>query len=66
MKVVKVTPRGYCLGVVKLIKWAKEADVKYAGRQIYMLGYLVHNKHVIDEIVETTHILYFCGIYIFR
>ncbi|GAA6237993.1 MAG: hypothetical protein SPLM_01180 [Spiroplasma phoeniceum] len=46
MKVVKVTPRGYCLGVVKSIKWAKEAAVKYAGRQIYMLGYLVHNKHV--------------------
>ncbi|WP_400248478.1 hypothetical protein [Spiroplasma sp. ald] len=32
MKVVKVTPRGYCLGVVKSIKWAKEAAVKYAGR----------------------------------
>lgn len=52
MKVVKVTPRGYCLGVVKSIKWAKEAAVKYAGRQIYMLGYLVHNKHVIDEIIN--------------
>ncbi|WP_425380439.1 4-hydroxy-3-methylbut-2-enyl diphosphate reductase [Spiroplasma endosymbiont of Stenodema calcarata] len=52
MKVVKVTPRGYCLGVVKSIKWAKEAAIKYAGRDIYMLGYLVHNRHVIDEIVK--------------
>ncbi|WP_338965564.1 4-hydroxy-3-methylbut-2-enyl diphosphate reductase [Spiroplasma endosymbiont of Sarcophaga carnaria] len=52
MKVVKVTPRGYCLGVVKSIKWAKEAAVKYAGREIYMLGYLVHNRHVIEEIVN--------------
>ncbi|WP_424526962.1 4-hydroxy-3-methylbut-2-enyl diphosphate reductase [Spiroplasma endosymbiont of Glossina fuscipes fuscipes] len=52
MKVVKVTPRGYCLGVVKSIKWAKEAAIKYAGREIYMLGYLVHNRHVIEEIVN--------------
>lgn len=52
MKVVKVTPRGYCLGVVKLIKWAKEAAVKYAGRKIYMLGYLFYNRYVIEEIVN--------------
>ncbi|WP_425379132.1 hypothetical protein [Spiroplasma endosymbiont of Polydrusus pterygomalis] len=52
MKVVKVTPRGYCLGVGKSIKWAKEAAIKYARREIYMLGYLIHNKHVIDEIVN--------------
>ncbi|AHF57975.1 4-hydroxy-3-methylbut-2-enyl diphosphate reductase [Spiroplasma eriocheiris] len=52
MNVIKVTPRGYCFGVVKSIKMAKDAIKNYPGQQIYMLGFLVHNHHVVNEITN--------------
>ncbi|AGM24918.1 4-hydroxy-3-methylbut-2-enyl diphosphate reductase [Spiroplasma chrysopicola] len=52
MNVIKVTPRGYCLGVVKSIKWAKDAAKQYHDKEIFMLGYLVHNQHVVKEIID--------------
>ncbi|AHI53065.1 4-hydroxy-3-methylbut-2-enyl diphosphate reductase [Spiroplasma culicicola] len=52
MNVFRVTPRGFCLGVVKSIKMAKEALKQYPDKNIYMIGLLVHNKIVVKELEE--------------
>lgn len=49
MKVVKITPRGYCYGVVDAMVIARNAAMdKSLPRPIYILGMIVHNKHVTD------------------
>ncbi|OFW75078.1 MAG: 4-hydroxy-3-methylbut-2-enyl diphosphate reductase [Alicyclobacillus sp. RIFOXYA1_FULL_53_8] len=49
MQVNKITPRGYCYGVVDAMVMAKQAaDDKTLPRPIYILGMLVHNRHVVD------------------
>lgn len=49
MEVVKISPRGYCYGVVDAMvlamQTAKNLDLP---RPIYILGMIVHNKHVTD------------------
>ncbi|WP_339020392.1 4-hydroxy-3-methylbut-2-enyl diphosphate reductase [Spiroplasma endosymbiont of Atherix ibis] len=52
MNVLKVTPRGFCLGVVKSIKMAKDAIKMYPEKKIYMIGLLVHNKIIVKELEE--------------
>jgi 4-hydroxy-3-methylbut-2-enyl diphosphate reductase len=56
MEVVKITPRGYCHGVVDAIKIARqvgaEAHAEPVPQPVHMLGYLVHNEHVTDELME--------------
>ncbi len=52
MDVLKITPRGYCHGVVEAIRAAKQAAKAHPGEKIRMLGYLVHNTHVTDELQE--------------
>lgn len=50
MDVIKVTPRGYCYGVVDAIQLAKQvARDPNAVRPIYILGQIVHNHHVVEE-----------------
>lgn len=49
MKVIKITPRGYCYGVVDAMIIARNAALdKTLPRPIYILGMIVHNKHVTD------------------
>lgn len=49
MKVVKISPRGYCYGVVDAMVLAKQAaDDPSLPRPIYILGMIVHNQHVVD------------------
>lgn len=49
MRVIKITPRGYCYGVVDAMVLAKRAaDDKSLPRPIYILGMIVHNQHVVD------------------
>jgi 4-hydroxy-3-methylbut-2-en-1-yl diphosphate reductase len=48
--VLKITPRGYCHGVVEAIRAAKQTAKERPGTKISMLGYLVHNTHVTDEL----------------
>jgi 4-hydroxy-3-methylbut-2-enyl diphosphate reductase len=48
--VLKITPRGYCHGVVEAIRAAKQTAKARPGERIHMLGYLVHNTHVTDEL----------------
>ncbi|TMD13956.1 MAG: 4-hydroxy-3-methylbut-2-enyl diphosphate reductase [Chloroflexi bacterium] len=50
MDVLKITPRGYCHGVVEAIRAAKQTAKERPGAPITMLGYLVHNTHVTDEL----------------
>jgi len=51
MDVLRITPRGFCHGVVDAIRLANEAGAQHQG-PVYMLGYLVHNAHVVDELAE--------------
>src|SRR5437588_13026663 len=50
MDVLKITPRGYCHGVVEAVRAAKQTAKARPGEKIRMLGYLVHNTHVTDEL----------------
>jgi 4-hydroxy-3-methylbut-2-en-1-yl diphosphate reductase len=49
MQVLKITPRGYCYGVVDAMVIARNAAMDTSlPRPIYILGMIVHNKHVTD------------------
>jgi 4-hydroxy-3-methylbut-2-enyl diphosphate reductase len=50
VEVLKITPRGYCHGVVEAIRAARQTARERPGEKITMLGYLVHNTHVTDEL----------------
>ncbi|WP_066049744.1 4-hydroxy-3-methylbut-2-enyl diphosphate reductase [Robertmurraya korlensis] len=53
MKVIKISPRGYCYGVVDAMVIARNAALdKTLPRPIYILGMIVHNKHVTDAFAE--------------
>ncbi|HEX5565305.1 MAG TPA: 4-hydroxy-3-methylbut-2-enyl diphosphate reductase [Sporosarcina sp.] len=53
MKVKKISPRGYCYGVVDAMVRARNAALdKTLPRPIYILGMIVHNKHVTDAFEE--------------
>ncbi|WP_077213999.1 4-hydroxy-3-methylbut-2-enyl diphosphate reductase [Bacillus dakarensis] len=53
MKVIKLSPRGYCYGVVDAMVIARNAALdKSLPRPIYILGMIVHNKHVTDAFEE--------------
>lgn len=49
MQVVKISPRGYCYGVVDAMVLALQtAKDQNVPRPIYILGLIVHNQHVTD------------------
>ncbi|QQZ10842.1 4-hydroxy-3-methylbut-2-enyl diphosphate reductase [Heyndrickxia vini] len=53
MEVMKISPRGYCYGVVDAMVIARNAALdKTLPRPIYILGMIVHNKHVTDAFAE--------------
>ncbi|PYZ98666.1 4-hydroxy-3-methylbut-2-enyl diphosphate reductase [Alteribacter lacisalsi] len=53
MDVLKISPRGYCYGVVDAMVLARQAaDNLDLPRPIYILGMIVHNKHVTDAFDE--------------
>lgn len=41
------TPHGFCFGINRAINLAKETSEKYS-KNIYFLGEIVHNQHVVD------------------
>ena len=53
MEIVKISPRGYCYGVVDAmvlaLQTAKNLDLP---RPIYILGMIVHNSHVTEAFKE--------------
>jgi 4-hydroxy-3-methylbut-2-en-1-yl diphosphate reductase len=49
VEVIKVSPRGYCFGVVDAMVVARKAAMnKDLPRPIYILGMLVHNRYVTE------------------
>jgi 4-hydroxy-3-methylbut-2-enyl diphosphate reductase len=49
MEVLRITPRGYCHGVVDAFRIAKQVRESTDG-PVHMLGHLVHNMHVTDDL----------------
>ncbi|MDY0323237.1 MAG: 4-hydroxy-3-methylbut-2-enyl diphosphate reductase [Candidatus Carbobacillus sp.] len=53
MEVIKITPRGYCYGVVDAMVIAQRAAQDQSlPRPIYILGMIVHNSHVVEAFRE--------------
>ena len=53
MEVIKISPRGYCYGVVDAMFIAQNAALdETLPRPIYILGMIVHNQHVTDAFRE--------------
>lgn len=53
MQVIKITPRGYCYGVVDALVMAKRAaQDPNLPRPIYVLGQIVHNRHAVNSLTE--------------
>lgn len=49
MEVVKISPRGYCYGVVDALVLAMQTAQNFdLPRPIYILGMIVHNRHVTE------------------
>ncbi|MDR0690607.1 MAG: 4-hydroxy-3-methylbut-2-enyl diphosphate reductase [Streptococcaceae bacterium] len=53
MKIINISPRGFCYGVVNAMVIAYNAALdKTLPRPIYILGMIVHNKHVTESFKE--------------
>ncbi len=53
MDVIKVTPRGYCYGVVDAMEIArKAAKDPTVPRPLYIIGLIVHNRFAVDELTS--------------
>jgi 4-hydroxy-3-methylbut-2-en-1-yl diphosphate reductase len=53
MEVIKVSPRGYCYGVVDAMEIArKAARDPNTPRPIYIIGLIVHNRFAVDELTQ--------------
>src|SRR5215471_19256622 len=51
MEVIKISPRGYCYGVVDALTIArKAAKDETLPRPIYIIGQIIHNRHAIEEL----------------
>ena len=49
MEVIKISPRGYCYGVVDAMVLAQQTAKNFdLPRPIYILGMIVHNSHVVQ------------------
>ncbi|GAC1447021.1 MAG: 4-hydroxy-3-methylbut-2-enyl diphosphate reductase [Ktedonobacterales bacterium] len=53
MDVIKITPRGYCYGVVDAMELArKAARDPSTPRPIYIVGLIVHNRFAVEELTR--------------
>jgi 4-hydroxy-3-methylbut-2-en-1-yl diphosphate reductase len=53
MEVIKISPRGYCYGVVDALTVARKAAKDPAlPRPIYIIGQIIHNRHAILELTS--------------
>jgi 4-hydroxy-3-methylbut-2-enyl diphosphate reductase len=53
MEVIKVTPRGYCYGVVDAMEIARKAARDPSlPRPIYIVGLIVHNRFAVEELTS--------------
>jgi 4-hydroxy-3-methylbut-2-en-1-yl diphosphate reductase len=53
MEVIRVTPRGYCYGVVDAMEIARKAarDASFP-RPIYIVGQIVHNRFAVEDLTK--------------
>ena len=51
-KIDVLEPKGYCAGVANAIRIAKDVKDKHPHQEVYVLGMLVHNQIVIDELEQ--------------
>jgi 4-hydroxy-3-methylbut-2-enyl diphosphate reductase len=53
MEVIKISPRGYCYGVVDALQMVRQVakDPRYP-RPVYVIGQIVHNRHAIEELTN--------------
>lgn len=52
MKLTKITPRGFCKGVVDAYAQCKKIAKMYPNNKKYLIGWLVHNKKIIQELEQ--------------
>ncbi|MFL5660753.1 MAG: 4-hydroxy-3-methylbut-2-enyl diphosphate reductase [Ktedonobacteraceae bacterium] len=53
MEVIKISPRGYCYGVVDALQLVRQtAKDPNVSRPIYIIGQIVHNRHAIAELTS--------------
>src|SRR5215472_4412941 len=53
MEVIKVSPRGYCYGVVDAMQIARTAAKDPTiPRPIHIVGLIVHNRFAVDELTK--------------
>jgi 4-hydroxy-3-methylbut-2-en-1-yl diphosphate reductase len=51
MEVIKISPRGYCYGVVDALTMARKAAKDTTlPPPLYVVGQIIHNRHAIDEL----------------
>lgn len=50
MEIKRVVPSGYCKGVVNAINIVKKTKQNYPNEKIYILGMIVHNTFVIEQL----------------
>ncbi|HPD45246.1 MAG TPA: hypothetical protein PK131_03655, partial [Candidatus Woesebacteria bacterium] len=50
LRVIVAQPHGFCAGVSRAIKIVKDTAQKYPGKTIYLLGEIVHNRHVVNDL----------------
>lgn len=51
MEVIKISPRGYCYGVVDALKIVRQAAKDPTlPRPIHVVGQIIHNRHAIEEL----------------
>ena len=48
MQIHKVTPSGFCMGVIKAIDLVRDVKKKHPQDAIYIIGHLVHNHYISD------------------
>ena len=53
MEVIRISPRGYCYGVVDALQTVRQvAKDPTHPRPIYIIGQIVHNRHAIEELTN--------------
>src|SRR5438094_5331646 len=53
MEVIRISPRGYCYGVVDALQMVRQvAKDPTHPRPIYIIGQIVHNSHAIEELTN--------------
>lgn len=50
MQIIKISPRGFCSGVVNAWKIVKDTIKQNPQYRIFMLGWFVHNQKMLDEV----------------